>query len=649
VQEARYGSWSSPVTAELVASSGSAWNRFERPEPAENGLYWLESRPDEGRTVLVFRPWDGEAQDAVPAGFNVRNSVHEYGGGAYWRHGSTLFFTNFDDQRLYRVDGIGTEPSAITPEPPEPRSLRYADGVVTPDGATIVCVRERHEDGDVINELVALPAEGSSEPVPIAPAHDFFSSPTISPDGTRLAWLSWDHPQLPFSGTDLWVADLAGDGALGEPRHVAGSSEESIFQPQWSPDGTLYFVSDRSGWWNLYRERDGGAEAVAPVEAELGWMQWVFAPSSYVFLPDGRIACILNRGARQPLTFLDPGSGTYEEAGAALDSVRFPYLRAHGARLAWIAASPAEPPSLAVFDAESRELEVVRRSVTEPVEESFVSHAEAIEFPTDEGGTGYAFYYPPANPDFKGPADEKPPLVVSVHGGPTAQSVAGPDPSYLYLTSRGIAVIDVNYGGSTGYGRAYLERLKENWGPVDTADCIAAARYLVERGDVDGGRIAITGGSAGGYTTLYALTFEDFFATGASFFGVTDLISFNETTHKFESQYDRWLLGPYPEEADKYKARSPADAADDLSVPVLLLQGLDDKVVPPSQAEIMVEALRRNRVPFAYIAFEGEGHGFRKSANIRRSTEAVLSFFSRVFGFDPADELEPVEIENLPG
>jgi dipeptidyl aminopeptidase/acylaminoacyl peptidase len=636
VPEASYGSWASPISADLVASTGAAWRRFEHPEPCEEGVYWLESRPHEGRTVLVFKPWDGEPQDAIPFGFNVRNSVHEYGGGSYWRDGPTLFFTNFDDQRIYRVDGADAEPRAITPEPPEPRSLRYADGIVV-DG-TIVCVRERHER-EVINELVSLPADGSSEPEIIAGGHDFFSSPAISPDGSQLAYLSWDHPNLPFIGTDLWVGEI-GD----HPRHVAGGPEESVFQPQWSPDGVLHFVSDRSGWWNLYRERDGLVEAVAPVEAELGWMQWVFGMSSYVFLPDGRIACILNRGARQALTFI--ADGEYEEARVPYDSAGGPSLRGHGNKLTWICASATKSPVLLLLDALSREFEVLASSIQDLIDDAYVSTAEPIEFPTEDG-TGYAFYYPPTNPEFTGPADEKPPLVVSVHGGPTAQSVAGPEPSFLYLTSRGIAVVDVNYGGSTGYGREYVERLKHRWGPVDTADSIAVARYLAERGDVDGERVAITGGSAGGYTTLYALAFEDFFATGASFFGVTDLLAFNETTHKFESQYDRWLLGPLPEETETYKARSPATGADDVSVPVLLLQGLDDKVVPPSQAEIMVEALRRNGVPFAYIAFEGEGHGFRQAENIRRSNEACLTFFSRVFGFTPADELDPIEIENL--
>jgi dipeptidyl aminopeptidase/acylaminoacyl peptidase len=645
-QVAPYGSWSSPISSELVAASGLGFSRFERPEPVEEGLYWVEARSDEGRSVLVFAPWGGDPVDVVPAPFNVRTSVHEYGGAAYFIHGSTVFFTDFDDQRLYRLDEIGGEPSPITPEPRSQKALRYADGVVTADGTTVICVRERHENSEVVNELVALPADGSAEPSVLAAGHDFYSFPCISPDGTRLAWTGWDAPQMPYSGTDLWVAELA-DGALGEPRHVAGGPDESIFQPQWNPDGVLHLVSDRSGWWNLYRERDGELEPLAPVEAELGWMQWIFGMSSYAFLPDGRIACILNRGETQPLTFLDPAARRYEDAQAPYNAVRSPALRAHGFRLVWIAAAATEPLSLVTLDAESGAFDVVAAGTTEKIDPTFVSAPEPIEFPTNEGGGAHAFFYPPANPNFEGPEGERPPLVVSVHGGPTSQVVGALEPAFQYLTSRGIAVVDVNYGGSTGYGREYLQRLEERWGPVDTADSIAAARYLANRGDVDPARVAITGGSAGGYTTLYALTFEDFFAAGASFFGVADLEAFRETTHKFEAHYDHWLLGPYPEAAERYRARSPAQHADGIRAPVLLLQGLEDKVVPPSQSEIMVEALRRNGVPFAYLAFEGEGHGFRRADTIRRAHEAVVFFFARVFGFELADPVEPVEIENL--
>ena len=642
MERAPYGSWRSPVSIALVSGSIG----FEQPDAGAEGAYWLEARPSEGRTALVFKPWDGGAADAVPAEFNVRTSVHEYGGGAYWRDGETIFFTNFGDQRLYRADRAGAEPRALTPEPPAPKSLRYADGDVARDGATIVCVRERHRAGEPVNELVALPADGSREPAVVASGHDFFSFPRFSPDGSRLAWTSWDHPNMPFVGTDLWVADWTGEG-VGEPRHVAGGRSESIFQPSWSPEGVLHFVSDRSGWWNLYRESDGRVDAVAPVEGELGWMQWLFGWSSYVFLPDRRIACLLNRKGRQPLTLLDPTTGEYREAGVAFDSVRGPTLRAHGSRLIWIAGNAREPSGIVVYDVERDDTNVLVRSTDERIDAAYVSEPEAIEYPTLDGVPGYGLYYAPKSPDFEAPEGERPPLVVSVHGGPTAQSVGTFSASLQYLTSRGIAVLDVNYGGSTGYGRAYSERLRERWGIVDTADAIAAAQYLVDRGDVDAGRIAIIGGSAGGYTTLYALTFEDFFATGASFFGVTDLLEFNKTTHKFESRYDSWLLGSLPEAEETYRERSPATYADRLRTPVLLLQGLDDKVVPPSQAEIMVEALRRNGVPFAYIAFEGEGHGFRKAENIRRSNEAVLYFFGRVLGFEPADDIEPVEIENL--
>ncbi len=642
---APYGSWASPVSSDLVARSGYVWSRFERPEPAEEGAYWLESRPEEGRTVLVFKPWGGEVVDVVPSGFNVRTMVHEYGGSAYFRHGDIFYFSNFDDQRLYRQAGIGSEPRPITPEPPAERSLRYANAVVTPDGNTIVCVRERHENGSVTNELVALLADGSRDPWVVASGHDFYSFPCLSPDGTKLAWTSWDDPLMPFVGTDLWVADVFPELRLGDPRHVAGGPEESIFQPQWSPDGVLHFVSDRSGWWNLYRGQDEEVEALAPVEAELGWMQWWFGQSSYAFLPDGRIACILNRGGSQPLVFLSDGQ--YEGSGASFDQVAQPFLRAHGTRLAWIAASATEPPSVVTYNAESGEFEVLRRAMAESIDPAFVSEPEPIEFPNEDGGTSYAVYYAPRSPDYSGPEEERPPLVVMVHGGPTSQVVGALNPAVQYLTSRGLAVVDVNYGGSTGYGRAYIERLRGRWGVVDTADSIAAARYLAERGDVDGDRLAIEGGSAGGYTTLYALTFTDAFSTGASFFGISDLVEFSKTTHKFEAHYDRWLIGPLPDAAELFRERSPVTAIDQLRAPVLILQGLDDKVVPPSQAEIMVEALRRNGIPFAYLAFEGEGHGFRREDTIRRAHEGVVYFFSKVFGFELAGEVEPVEIENL--
>src|SRR5215207_6569516 len=412
-----YGLWPSPIDGEQVARQATAYDAVHTSGEA---VYWLETRPSQdGRAVVVRWTADAGAADAVPARFDVGSRVHEYGGGAYLPVGRTLFACSRGDQRLYRIDGQRS-PVPITPEPPTPAGLRYADLRLVSSGTLLVCVRERHQGEGVVNELVAVPAEASADPWVVASGHDFYAAPRPSPDGRRLAWLTWDRPCMPWDGADLWVADLGPDGQLGPARHVVGGPHESVVQPEWSAEGSLHFVSDRSGWWNLYRERDGEIEAVAPIEAELGWMQWVFAMSSYVFLPDGRIACILNRGSRQPLTFIVDGE--YEDAGVPYDSARSPTLRGHGNKLAWVAASATEPPLLALLDVVSNELEILSRSVEEPIDDAFVSTAEPIEFPTDDG-TGYAFYYPPTNPEFTGPAGEKPPLVVSVHGGPTAQSV----------------------------------------------------------------------------------------------------------------------------------------------------------------------------------------------------------------------------------
>lgn len=642
---APYGSWRSPISGAMLASSGI---RLGEPAVTGTAVYWLEGRPLEGgRNVLARRDADGTTQDVTPEGFNTRTMVHEYGGGAYWVHGDTVFWVNFADQRLYRQDP-GEAPRPITPEPPAPGSLRYADGTLTPDGRLIVCVQEEHrEDGEVINRLVAFPADGSAPPRPIAEGHDFYSFPRISPDGLRLTWTTWDHPNMPWDSVALWVADMAANGSLSNVRQVAGGPAESIFQPAWSPDGTLHFVSDRSGWWNLYALRGDEVEALAPMEAEFGVPQWVFGLSTYAFLSGGRIACIYGQNGIDHLGIIEPGSGQVTELPTRWTVLSYLLSDPAGERLIFLGASATEAEAVISLDPASGDATVLKRSMSLDVDPGYLSVPRPIECPTEDGLTAHALYYPPANKDYTGPADEKPPLLVFSHGGPTSQTDSSLDLRIQFWTSRGIAVVDVNYGGSTGYGREYRERLKGNWGIVDTADCVNAARYLVEQGEVDGERLAIRGGSAGGFTTLACLAFYDVFAAGASYYGVADLAALATDTHKFESRYLDGLVGPYPEAAETYRERSALHHANRITAPLILFQGLEDKVVPPSQSEAMVEVLAENNVPHAYVAFEGEQHGFRRAETIQRASEAELYFYSRFFNFEPADEIEPVEIVTL--
>jgi dipeptidyl aminopeptidase/acylaminoacyl peptidase len=674
---ASYGSWVSPITARLIAESGIALGGLQA---AAGQLFWVEMRPlENGRSVLVRRTADGEIVDVVPATSNSRTLVQEYGGGAYALHATldgdiTAYYSEFEDQRLYRIDVSGATsgeaasgPRPITPAASKPRGVRYADGRVAPDGRTLVCVRERHEDGDVVNELVALPTDGSAAPRVVAGGHDFYAAPRLSPDGRQLAWLTWDHPRMPWDGTDLWVAELTAAGALTAERLVAGGPSESVVQPAWSPDGRLHFVSDRNGWWNLYRVEDDHVSALAPLAAEFAGPSWVFGLRNYGFLPDGRIAASFGQDGVEHLGLIEPSHVGIAPLPCELTT--FSSLVVLDDMVAVIGGGAAQAAAVALVDPGSASVRVVRRSKTVDIDPGYLSTPQAIAFPTSypagsivgplademsraarEGAalTAHALYYPPANRDFEAPPGERPPLIVMSHGGPT--SAASPQLSFdiQFWTSRGIAVVDVNYGGSSGYGRVYRERLRGNWGIVDSVDCINAARSLVTRGDVDVARVAVQGGSAGGYTTLNALTRHRFFGAGASYFGLADLEVFaTGGTHKFESQYLVGLIGPYPQMTAVYHERSPINHVGDISCPVIVLQGLDDTIVPPAQAEIIVAALEKKGLPYAYLAFPGEQHGFRKAENIVRSQEAELYFYGRVFGFTPADEIEPVDIRNL--
>jgi dipeptidyl aminopeptidase/acylaminoacyl peptidase len=616
----------------------------DTPDPDGNGLYWSELRPDEGgRTTLVYARRGEQPRPLTPRNLNVRSRVHEYGGGAFWRDGDTIYFSNYWDGRVFRQQRDADVAEPITPEPREPGSLRYADGIVTRDGS-IICVRESHESAEVVNELVTFAADGSGKPTVLASGRDFYAGPRLSPDGKELAFLSWDHPLLPFVGCELWLASYR-NGTLSAAEKVAGGPTESIFQPTWSPDGAVYFSTDRTGFWNVHRFASGEIENVAPVEGEVGYPQWNFAWSRYAFLDDGRIACVVTRNGIDRLEVVDPAVGALEDVGLAFTTY-MPTLRSYGSRVAFVAASETQPFGLYELDVRTGRLTTYREPApTLGVE--WISRPEQLEFAGSGGRTTYAFYYPPKNPEASAPDGELPPVRVMSHGGPTGASHSDYSASYQYWTTRGFAVIDVNYGGSTGYGREYRERLDGAWGVVDVEDCVAAAHHLVDTGRADPKRLVIEGGSAGGYTTLCALVFTDVFAAGVNRFGVADLETFVHDTHKFESRYLDLLIGPHPERKDVYAERSPVNHFDNLSCPVLTFQGLDDRVVPPSQSEQLVTALRRKGLPYAYIAFEGEGHGFRKRETILRVPEATFYFLSRIFGFEPADTLEPVEIQNL--
>jgi len=641
-----YGGWRSPITAASIAAGGVS---LGSADVVGDDVYWLEGKPLQGgRVVLVRRAADATRQELTPEPLSVRTRVHEYGGGAYVVHRSSVFFSNFADQRLYRQD-IGADPKPITPEPITPAGLRYADAQLTPDGRLLLCVREIHasEGPDATNELIVLATDGSTDARVIASGHDFYASPRISPDGSRVAWIVWDHPRMPWDGSELWVGDLAEDGSISNPHAVAGGTSESIFQPEWSPDGELHFVSDRTGWWNLYRLFGETVEPLAPMQAEFGGPQWVFGMGTYAFLADGRIACIVSQDGLDRLAFVQPGQPVQT---ADLPYTAYaPRLRSSGNTLVFIAASPTESSAVIRLDTATGTRETLGRSLERKPDSKYVSRPRSIAFPTQDGkATAYGIYYPPTNPDFFGPSGECPPLIVESHGGPTSMAHAQLSLGIQFWTTRGFGVVDVNYGGSSGFGRAYRERLNGQWGIVDTQDCISAARYLAAEGEVDGRRLAIRGASAGGYTTLCALVFHADFAAGASYFGVADCEALATDTHKFESHYLDGLIGAYPEARDVYYARSPIHFADRLSCPIILFQGLEDRVVPPAQAERMVEALRAKHLPFAYLAFEGEQHGFRKAETIQRTLEAELYFYSRVFKFPLAEPVESIEIENLP-
>ncbi|MCC7242720.1 MAG: S9 family peptidase [Acidobacteria bacterium] len=663
-----YGTWKSPLTAARVTAGAL---RFGEIALDGEDVYWTEGRAsEEGRYVVVRRTRDGRTLDITPQGFNARSRVHEYGGAAMLVHESDVYFSNFADQRLYVQPGGGT-PAPLTPE-----GYYFADMHMDEARGRLVSVREDHrtEGVEPAAAIVAIAVAGAEAPALRAEAPalrapspgsvlvsgaDFYSDPIVSPDGTTLAWLQWNHPNMPWDGTELWMAPFKADGTLGPRTKVAGGADESIFQPEWSPDGVLYFVSDRTGWWNLYRARPSDAgqaapslsiEPLHPMSAEFGKPQWTFSMVTYAFAGPRRLAATYVQNGRWKLALVETDPLRWEPVASSLDVLEA--ICADQRALYFIGGAPTLAPVIARMTLAAMEPEVLRRSAGEAIDPAWISLPEAVTFTA--GGAGgsaarevHAFYYAPKNPEFEAPPNSTPPLLVLTHGGPTAATEAVLDAEVQFWTSRGLAVLDVDYSGSTGYGRAYRDRLKGQWGVVDVEDAVAGARAMVEAGKADAGRLAIRGGSAGGYTTLAALTFHDVFKAGASYYGISDIEVLARDTHKFESRYLDSLVGPYPAAKDVYAARSPIHFTDHLSAALILFQGLEDKVVPPNQSQMMADAARQKGLPVAYITYAGEQHGFRKAETIVRSLEAELYFYGKVFGFAPADPIDPVPIDNL--
>jgi acetyl esterase/lipase len=637
VQELPYGAWPSPLgAADVARQTGQvAGGTFVGDE-----VWWAEARPDEGGRIALCRRGEGDDVDVLlPAPRNARTRLHEYGGGAWTVVDGDIVFAEFADQRLYRCPP-GGEPRPLTPAPQVAAGLRYADLTPVPDLGVVLCVRECHgQDGTVTRDLCAVPLDGSGADDEAAVrsvvgGSHFYAHPRLSPDRRSLAWIAWDHPRMPWDGTELRIARVDAALAVADVRTLAGGPRESLLQPEWRGDTELVVLSDRSGWWNPCRVdvATGGVTPMLTLEQDIGGPLWMLGARWHVALDDRRELVVRTYGT-DTLAVLDVGTGELTDIDLPFDMVRLGGTL--GERVLVLGAGARVPSGLYVVDVAAGTHEPVRTIEAGLPDAAYWSPGEQRTFRGVDGRDVHAVVYPPHSPDATAPAGERPPYIVHVHGGPTAHVTPRLDPAFLFWTTRGIGVVDVNYGGSTGYGRAYRERLREQWGIVDVEDVVAVARGLADEGAADGARLAIEGGSAGGWTVLAALTTTDAFCCGVSYFGVAELEDFARTTHDFESRYLDGLIGPLPEARDRYVSRAPVNNVDGLSCPVLLLQGLEDKVVPPAQAEVFRDAMVRKGIPHAYIAYEGEAHGFRRAETVVSALEASLSFYGQVMGFEP--------------
>ena len=640
IKTKKYGSWESPVKASLIAE-GTPRNPLSEILIDKNIIYWIESRPKEnGRNVIVMKENNDSPKDILPKEFNARNSVHEYGGGVYSVKNGIIYFTNWDDQRIYKIQDNKIKP--ITPVSKPNKSIRFADLNISPDEKNLVCVMETHHQNSVENEIVIIPTDGTSEPKSLLKGCDFYSSPRLNKNGTKIAWICWQHPNMPFDSTELHIADFSSNGVKNHKK-IAGGDDESVMQPKWNGN-QLLFISDKTGWWKINKHENNHSEVIINDNTDIAEAPWVFGLSNYSISGKNLITTLVNDSNREIIVL---NLENYSEIRKTVPFSGIKYLSSNENFTCFVSGTTTSPETVTKTFSNIDNFDIIKYLSVFSMPKNLISTPQNITFPTTNNSVAYAWFYPAHNPEFKGPENDLPPLIVISHGGPTSGSSSTLSLAIQYWTSRGISVVDVNYRGSSGFGKKYRDSLKGNWGIYDTEDCIAAAKYLVERKLVNEEKIAIRGGSAGGYTTLCALSFHDYFSAGASYYGVADAGALAKDTHKFESRYLDSLIAPYPKERKLYEERSPIFYVDNIKCPVIIFQGEEDMIVPKSQAEEMVKALDNKNIPYTYQLYNGEQHGFRKTENIIRSLESELLFYGSIFGFIPADKIPPININNF--
>lgn len=637
-----YGTWKSPISESMVAKDSISFESLKIDPVHPDKIYWLALYPAEEGRATISQYSHGKIQMCLPKNFSARTQAHSYGGGEFTVYDNTIFFSNEKDNRLYKLEGCNGTPIPLT----SPGDFRYADCSVNSSKNKLYCIREEFfKNKKSEDSIISIDLKTHDMKI-VEKGQDFYSSPIVSPDGRNLAWLSWNLPHMMFDTTQLWLADINEDGSVKNKKLILGKKDISIFQPQWSPSNVLYFISDQTGWWNLYRYQRNKIESVYLTPAEFGIVSWEFGPSTYSFVNDNLIAASYLKQGKGYFGFIDVNK-------KQMQTLNFPYtefasVKSNPQNVYFFAGGLYSNPAVVELNATTHKTKELQTSLSLNLNHDFISVPKHIEYKALDGKINYAYYYPPKNPNYEAPKGEKPPLIVLVHGGPTARAAASLVLSKQFWTSRGYAILELNYEGSSGYGRAYRDLLKGRWGIGDRAAAISGALYLVQKGLADPKRLIIKGESAGGYTVLRVLTTSSVFQVGTDYFGVSNLETEYQTTHKLESRYWVGLIGPYPEKKAIYRERSPYFSIDKLSGALLILQGMEDEPVPPAQSEMIYETAKKAGKTVAYITFQNEGHGFRHAESRIKSLEAEQYFYNTIFGMPVKNIKPPIDIANLP-